>query len=131
MSAVQYNRAREKLRGLTLASCNPQVEMVKSSHVEPDNIEAGDQNDATTLAVPDLTQLTVSDKMSCNFCDAQFSHRIEQKRHYRSDWHRYNLKQRLKGKVHITEDQFEDISGNISSLSGSDSDSDSGGDEGR
>ena len=39
-----------------------------------------------------------------------------QKRHYRSDWHRYNLKQRLKGRERISEEQFEEISGTSLSL---------------
>lgn len=35
-----------------------------------------------------------------------------QKRHYKSDWHRYNLRQRLKGCKSVSEEQFEDLSGN-------------------
>ena len=34
-----------------------------------------------------------------------------QKAHFKSDWHRYNLKQQLKGDKSITEDQFETITG--------------------
>ena len=32
-------------------------------------------------------------------------------RHYKSDWHRYNLRQRLKGCKSVTEEQFEELSG--------------------
>ena len=34
-----------------------------------------------------------------------------QKAHFKSDWHRYNLKQQLKGDESVTEDQFETITG--------------------
>ena len=34
-----------------------------------------------------------------------------QKAHFKSDWHRYNLKQQLKGDKSVTEDQFETITG--------------------
>ena len=34
-----------------------------------------------------------------------------QKAHFKSDWHRYNLKQQLKGAKSVTEDQFETITG--------------------
>lgn len=71
----------------------------------------------------------VSDKMTCNFCDAVFLNRLEQKRHYHSDWHRYNVKMRLFGRERFSEQQFEDIAGNISSLSGSDSDTDTESDQ--
>ncbi|KAJ8313538.1 hypothetical protein KUTeg_008099 [Tegillarca granosa] len=46
-----------------------------------------------------------------------------QKQHYQSDWHRYNLKQRLKGDNSITAEEFEAKSECVSSISGSESES--------
>ncbi|XP_045167402.2 ankyrin repeat and zinc finger domain-containing protein 1-like [Mercenaria mercenaria] len=119
-TCLLYNttEAQSKLSGITLASCNPSLK----SRVQ-NVVNTVSEVEEVAAPAPELLQLTVSDKMSCNYCDAVFAHRVEQKRHYRSDWHRYNLKLRLKGKDRVSEEQFEDISGNISSLSGSDSDS--------
>ncbi|XP_060591292.1 tRNA endonuclease ANKZF1-like [Ruditapes philippinarum] len=120
-TCLLYNtkEAQSKLSGIILANCNPNLRTKVQDVVNPvvEDVPATE---------PELVplQLTVSEKMSCNSCDAVFAHRVEQKRHYRSDWHRYNLKLRLKGKEKVSEEQFEDISGNISSLSGSDSDTD-------
>ncbi|XP_052806792.1 ankyrin repeat and zinc finger domain-containing protein 1-like [Mya arenaria] len=113
-----YNtkEAQCKLVGLTLASCN------SASRGKSVIQEEADVPQETL--VPDPSQLVVSEVMACNYCDTSFSHRVEQKRHYRSDWHRYNLKLRLKGKNSVPEEVFEDMCGNISSLSGSDSDTD-------
>uniref|UniRef100_A0A803YLT3 Uncharacterized protein n=1 Tax=Meleagris gallopavo TaxID=9103 RepID=A0A803YLT3_MELGA len=48
-----------------------------------------------------------------------------QTEHYRLDWHRFNLKQRLQGRQALTVEEFEEKSraGDISSISGSDSES--------
>lgn len=118
-TCLLYNtgEASAKLVGLSLANCNLSVLSAPKTTAQEDDVEL------TEVSVPTPEQLTVSDKMSCGYCDAVFAHRPEQKRHYRSDWHRYNLKLRLKGREKVTEEQFEDISGNISSLSGSDAES--------
>jgi len=44
-------------------------------------------------------------------CQVSLSNREEQVAHYRLDWHRYNLKRRLKGQLHIGQDEFERIAG--------------------
>ncbi|POI28429.1 hypothetical protein CIB84_007821 [Bambusicola thoracicus] len=48
-----------------------------------------------------------------------------QTEHYRLDWHRFNLKQRLQGRQALPVEEFEEKSraGDISSISGSDSES--------
>ncbi|XP_071158192.1 tRNA endonuclease ANKZF1-like isoform X1 [Mytilus edulis] len=112
-----YNtgEAMSKLTGLTVATCNPSTEKGKAT------TSTEETKEATVQQRPDFT--TVSEKMSCNYCEADFESREEQKRHYKSDWHRYNLRQRLKGVSYVNEDKFEELSGNISSISGSESDS--------
>ncbi|XP_027729272.1 ankyrin repeat and zinc finger domain-containing protein 1 isoform X2 [Vombatus ursinus] len=70
----------------------------------------------------------VSDRMFCSTCMQPFQSRQDQREHYTSDWHRFNLKQSLKGQPPLSAHEFEkqSCSGDLSSISGSeDSDSDS------
>ncbi|XP_053149135.1 ankyrin repeat and zinc finger domain-containing protein 1 isoform X2 [Hemicordylus capensis] len=72
--------------------------------------------------------LEVSDRMYCSACSRAFDSREEQTEHYRLDWHRFNIKQRLLGRQMLTAEEFEANAqaGDVSSISGSDSsDSDS------
>ncbi|KAK7010519.1 ankyrin repeat and zinc finger domain-containing protein 1, partial [Biomphalaria glabrata] len=64
----------------------------------------------------------VSDVMFCHCCQVKLSDRDEQVSHYKCDWHRYNLHRRMKNLPAILEEEFDYISGDISSISGSDSD---------
>ncbi|KTF94704.1 hypothetical protein cypCar_00002081 [Cyprinus carpio] len=67
----------------------------------------------------------VSDRMFCSACRCPFESREEQMEHYKLDWHRFNLRQRLEGRSVVTVEEFEKKTGtgDISSISGSDSDS--------
>ncbi|XP_069473022.1 tRNA endonuclease ANKZF1 isoform X2 [Ambystoma mexicanum] len=69
----------------------------------------------------------VSDRMFCSTCQCGFDGRDEQTEHYKLDWHRFNLKRRLVSGAYITAEEFEDRThaGDLSSISGSDSDSSS------
>ncbi len=63
-----------------------------------------------------------------------FDTAAEQRAHFKTDWHRYNVKRRLHGQPPASEEQFgamlEDHESQVSSISGSDSSSDEGGEEG-
>ncbi|KAM9286994.1 tRNA endonuclease ANKZF1 [Morus bassanus] len=67
----------------------------------------------------------VPERMCCLTCGQAFASREEQTEHYRLDWHRFNLKQRLLGHRTLTVEAFEEKTraGDISSISGSDSES--------
>ncbi|XP_042317625.1 ankyrin repeat and zinc finger domain-containing protein 1 isoform X2 [Sceloporus undulatus] len=67
--------------------------------------------------------LEVPDRMYCSACSRSFESREEQTEHYRLDWHRFNLKQRLLGRQMLTAEEFEmkTQAGDVSSISGSDS----------
>ncbi|XP_072274148.1 tRNA endonuclease ANKZF1 isoform X2 [Pyxicephalus adspersus] len=69
--------------------------------------------------------LEISDRMSCTACQCTFDSREEQKEHYTLDWHRFNLKRRIKGASALSEEDFQDKTqaGDVSSISGSDLDS--------
>ncbi|NXW40616.1 ANKZ1 protein, partial [Nyctiprogne leucopyga] len=67
----------------------------------------------------------VPERMCCSTCGQVFGSREEQTEHYRLDWHRFNLKQRLLGRQALTVEVFEEKTraGDVSSISGSDSES--------
>ncbi|NXJ59828.1 ANKZ1 protein, partial [Rostratula benghalensis] len=67
----------------------------------------------------------VPERMCCSTCGQVFGSREEQTEHYRLDWHRFNLKQRLLGRRTLPVDVFEEKTrtGDVSSISGSDSES--------
>lgn len=47
----------------------------------------------------------------CQACRVSLGGREEQLVHYRLDWHRYNLKRRLKGLAPLSQEEFERIAG--------------------
>lgn len=44
--------------------------------------------------------------LTCNACNKEFKDDSEQKLHYRSEWHRYNLKRKVAGAPGVTESLF-------------------------
>ncbi|CAL8460734.1 g265 [Coccomyxa elongata] len=65
---------------------------------------------------------------------AAFSSVEEQRAHFRSDWHRFNVRRKLHGRPVFTEEEFErsvQDDGELSSISGSDSDSENDSDTAR
>ncbi|XP_073503432.1 tRNA endonuclease ANKZF1 isoform X2 [Phyllobates terribilis] len=63
--------------------------------------------------------------MSCSTCPCKFDSREEQREHYTLDWHRFNLKRRIRGAEALSEEDFQEKTraGDVSSISGSDSES--------
>ncbi|KAG8432227.1 hypothetical protein GDO86_016752 [Hymenochirus boettgeri] len=97
------------LAGISVNSAN--VREDENLHVQP--------------SVPqreDIGVLEVSERMCCSFCQCSFDSRDEQKEHYTLDWHRFNLKRRIKGSALLSEEDFQEKSqaGDVSSISGSD-----------
>jgi hypothetical protein len=46
----------------------------------------------------------------CSICaGAAFSDLAQQRAHYRSDWHRYNVKAKLAGKKVVSENEFSNL----------------------
>lgn len=60
----------------------------------------------TDKVLSQLDELVVSDSLSCSFCNAVFEDQAQQRLHYKLDWHRYNLKQRLGGLKSVSEENF-------------------------
>ncbi|XP_028848189.1 ankyrin repeat and zinc finger domain-containing protein 1 isoform X2 [Denticeps clupeoides] len=71
----------------------------------------------------ELGPAEVSDRMLCSACQSPFDSREEQIEHYKLDWHRFNLRQRLAGRPPVSAEDFETKTGagDVSSISGSDS----------
>lgn len=77
--------------------------------------------DTTERVVPTKTGEGVGSK-SCSLCGVSFHTVEDQKSHVRSDFHNYNLKQKIRGVKAVTENEFEKLVGDLDeSLSGSDS----------
>jgi len=61
---------------------------------------------------------------TCLLCSASFVNVEEQRQHVKSDWHNFNLKQKVKGVERVTETEFEKLIEELDeSISGSGSDS--------
>ena len=61
---------------------------------------------------------------TCQLCGTTFSSVQEQRLHVKTDWHNYNLKQKIKGAQPISENEFEKLLDDLDeSISGSGSDS--------
>ncbi|XP_051478727.1 ankyrin repeat and zinc finger domain-containing protein 1 isoform X2 [Apus apus] len=114
------------LRGLTLVTSLAAdawaPEPAPVSHEKP----TATSSEEKPLGVPE-----VPERMCCSTCGQVFGSREEQTEHYRLDWHRFNLKQRLLGRPPLPVEVFEEktCTGDVSSISGSDSESSDAGSE--
>ncbi|BBN19387.1 ankyrin repeat and zinc finger domain-containing protein 1 [Marchantia polymorpha subsp. ruderalis] len=107
----------QELAGLSVANRDEQTQD-----------DAGDQNASQSGDAGDdsLTRFT------CNRCRFLFQTWDEQRAHFKSDLHRFNVKRRSRGKEPISEDDFTKVAeggskgdiDDVSSISGSDSESD-------
>lgn len=62
--------------------------------------------------IPKAEDLNISNTLSCFYCKVRFEDNILQRQHYKSDWHRYNLKLNLKSVEPLSEDKFDQLAGN-------------------
>lgn len=51
--------------------------------------------------------------LRCLNCNYAFDDRSDQVAHYKSDWHRYNLKLKLLKREILNEDEFNNLSGEV------------------
>ncbi|KXS17237.1 hypothetical protein M427DRAFT_133667 [Gonapodya prolifera JEL478] len=95
---------------------------VEATLANSDSIE-----DRTPIPTPSETR--ESSALSCSACGVlSFETVADQRVHFKSDWHRFNVKRRLKSLQAVSEEVFDDLS-DVSSIEGSDS-SDNEEDEG-
>ncbi|XP_058389030.1 tRNA endonuclease ANKZF1 isoform X1 [Diceros bicornis minor] len=114
------------LQGLRLVSHAPGEALAQALQTScPGSGERASPERKSLQGPPDI-----SEKLLCSTCDQTFQNHQEQREHYKLDWHRFNLKQRLKDKPLLSAVDFEKQSstGDLSSISGSE-DSDSANEE--
>ncbi|XP_043219331.1 ankyrin repeat and zinc finger domain-containing protein 1-like isoform X1 [Amphibalanus amphitrite] len=111
----QEDRIRELFKGLKIADCSRL------------NASIEEEDESAELDNVPRDPLVVSEVMTCSHCGVGFSDRPEQVGHYKSDFHKYNVKRSAGGQTALTERQFDrlDIDDDVLSLSGSDSEEDS------
>ncbi|XP_052826487.1 ankyrin repeat and zinc finger domain-containing protein 1 isoform X1 [Octopus bimaculoides] len=125
----QVDQVKAKLVGLQLAACDPSIN--QSCFIGTSSSESVFQELYTEISESDASSfksvLTVANSStSCSLCSLKFQNLQEQKEHFRSDWHLYNLRQKLRGMSPVSEEVFENIVDNLSSsISGSDLESES------
>lgn len=79
-----------------------------SGGLEPD---AGDPGQEKGGAMEVRVAGGAKEDPRCLACQTSFSSRQEQVDHYRLDWHRYNIKRRLKGLENVDQAHFERLAG--------------------
>jgi hypothetical protein len=93
-----FNLPSELLDTLTLRTLASQS---SNSNSIPDGKPTQDGIDAAVISSANVGA------RACNIClGATFSDVDEQRSHFRSDWHRYNVKTRLSGGQPVPEDKF-------------------------
>ncbi|WVQ79107.1 hypothetical protein IAT38_001201 [Cryptococcus sp. DSM 104549] len=76
---------------------------------------------ATAATKPPAPTAPSSSQLGCQTCpNVGFETVEDQRAHFKSDWHRYNAKAKLKGKA-VSLEEWEDMVEGVSSISGSDS----------
>ncbi|XP_027360646.1 ankyrin repeat and zinc finger domain-containing protein 1 isoform X2 [Abrus precatorius] len=90
------------------------------------------ESSSNDVVVDDPQNAVVSlPRWTCNTCKAQFDSLRDQRSHFKSDIHRFNVKLTIKGKTIVKEEDFEMLTSefvkdyDVSSISGSESDDDS------
>ncbi|XP_042636205.1 LOW QUALITY PROTEIN: ankyrin repeat and zinc finger domain-containing protein 1 [Orycteropus afer afer] len=126
VSLFDLNADALVFRGLSLVSHAPEEALAQAPHTCPGSGERASPERKLLLQDPP----GISQKLYCSTCDQTFQNHEEQREHYKLDWHRFNLKQRLKDNPLLSALDFEKQSsaGDLSSISGSE-DSDSASEE--
>ncbi|KAL1770605.1 ankyrin repeat and zinc finger protein domain-containing protein 1 isoform X1 [Sigmodon hispidus] len=124
VSLLDLSAESALVRGLSLVSQAPAEALAGASRTPC----PGESSSSGRKVSP--YSLDISDKLFCSACDQPFQNHQEQREHYKLDWHRFNLKQRLRNKPLLSASDFEKQSstGDLSSISGSE-DSDSSSEE--
>jgi hypothetical protein len=121
-SLYVFSLPQEILETITLKSHQHHVEQVET---EPEKEQEPQQNAPEVADPVDHKQEASTAKAkatSCSLCGLNFADLQEQRNHVKSDLHKYNLKQRLKGLNAVSENEFEKLIGDLDeSISGSES----------
>jgi len=64
----------------------------------------GDDGEAT---IRTTTEAGMKERISCNTCGGSFKDKAAHRNHFKSEWHRYNLKLKAQGVAVVEEDEFK------------------------
>ncbi|KAJ2974105.1 hypothetical protein NUW58_g8763 [Xylaria curta] len=111
-----YDLPHEVLSTLTLkADADPELHHLDTNAPSPARPLSHEQEPS-----PPTEHLVGS--QACSLCRLSFTNVDDQRSHQKSDWHHYNLKQKLRGINPVSEAEFEKLVGDLDeSLSGSES----------
>ena len=86
-----------------------------------DSIESSQKHDGqSSKPEKEAADLEAKVSTSCQLCGASFENVHEQRLHVKSDWHNYNVKQKIRGGHSATESEFEKLVEDLEeSISGS------------
>ncbi|KNC97880.1 uncharacterized protein SPPG_06872 [Spizellomyces punctatus DAOM BR117] len=77
-----------------------------------------------SVAKPEQPCIQPTSTSGCSTCGGlQFPSSEEMRTHYKSDWHRYNIKRKVRGQGPVSEEQFDDLT-EVSSIEASDEEDD-------
>ena len=63
-----------------------------------EDIDENDDKEVISPTVEDLSNLSIASSTSCSTCAIEFDSIQDQRAHFKLDWHRFNLSNKLKGK---------------------------------
>jgi ribosome maturation protein SDO1 len=97
---------------------NKKIQRRDESEVDPADINEDDDDDSPTMITPATSTAPAtassgpddsnvpSSRKSCNTCGGGFDTPAAYRTHFKSDWHRFNQKLKLKGAAPISEQEF-------------------------
>lgn len=94
-----YDIPKDILETLVLRTDSPGAPASDNLEAEIDSLKLTGETSANNVAGP----------KACSLCSVTFATVEDQRSHIRSDWHGYNLKQKLRGAKSVTEYEFEKL----------------------
>jgi len=93
--------------------------LVLDLHVNEESFS--EYTDKDVLEPIQTFDIVIGEELHCRTCFATFTNLDEFRLHYQDDWHRFNIKAKLRGRTPISQEEFCSIEDGISSISGSES----------
>ncbi|KAJ3286955.1 hypothetical protein HK104_008804 [Borealophlyctis nickersoniae] len=114
--------SRDPQQALSLFSLPPELLSSLSSALPSSDLPAGQPvRSAEPVDVSTTAQTQQLAGSTCNLCGGlRFTSPEDMRLHFKSDWHRYNLKRKLRSQPPVSEDVFDELA-EVSSIEASDS----------
>lgn len=95
-----YDLSEPILKSLNLIGFDANLNVVDIDTKILPNYTEIDESKEEQLSENELSQIrkkTISVKLHCNVCNLDFQNQVEQRQHYQSDLHKFNIKRNIKG----------------------------------